>query len=189
MMSPEDSYLAEGIISDTEECNEIIGQFMDYLKPVNTQSFEPMSLNDISSDIVSSEGGYEIQIEYAPMATIKDIEGSPIAIKRAITNLVVNAVRYGNGWVKVTTGMTADNKLAWVTIEDNGPGIEESQIGRLFEPFTRGDTARGSEGTGLGLAIVKRIISQHHGSVCISNRSAGGLKAQVSFPVAKNGLR
>ncbi|GAL24158.1 osmolarity sensory histidine kinase EnvZ [Vibrio variabilis] len=145
MMSPEDSYLAEGIISDTEECNEIIGQFMDYLKPVNTQSFEPMSLNDISSDIVSSEGGYEVQIEYAPMKDIKDIEGSPIAIKRAITNLVVNAVRYGNGWVKVTTGMTVDNKLAWVTIEDNGPGIEESQIGRLFEPFTRGDTARGSE--------------------------------------------
>ncbi|MGR5094905.1 two-component system sensor histidine kinase EnvZ [Vibrio maritimus] len=185
MMSPEDSYLAEGIISDTEECNEIIGQFMDYLKPVNTQSFEPMSLNDISSDIVSSEGGYEVQIEYAPMKDIKDIEGSPIAIKRAITNLVVNAVRYGNGWVKVTTGMTVDNKLAWVTIEDNGPGIEESQIGRLFEPFTRGDTARGSEGTGLGLAIVKRIISQHHGSVSITNRSGGGLKAQVSFPVPK----
>ncbi|USD60319.1 two-component system sensor histidine kinase EnvZ [Vibrio sp. SCSIO 43140] len=189
MMSPEDSYLAEGIISDTEECNEIIGQFMDYLKPVNTQSFEPMSLNDISSDIVSSEGGYEVQIEYAPMKNIKDIEGSPIAIKRAITNLVVNAVRYGNGWVKVTTGMTVDNKLAWVTIEDNGPGIEESQIGRLFEPFTRGDTARGSEGTGLGLAIVKRIISQHHGSVSITNRSGGGLKAQVSFPALKNGLR
>ncbi|MGR5178513.1 two-component system sensor histidine kinase EnvZ [Vibrio mediterranei] len=187
MMSPEDSYLAEGIISDTEECNEIIGQFMDYLKPVNTQSFESLSLNDIASDIVSSEGGYEIKIDYQPMTKIKDIEGSPIAIKRAITNLVVNAVRYGNGWVKVTTGMTVDNKLAWVTVEDNGPGIEQSQIGRLFEPFTRGDTARGSEGTGLGLAIVKRIISQHHGSVSISNRSEGGLKAQVSFPVVKNG--
>jgi two-component system osmolarity sensor histidine kinase EnvZ len=187
MMSPEDSYLAEGIISDTEECNEIISQFMDYLKPVNTQSFEPLSLNDIASDIVSSEGGYEIQIDFDPMARIKDIEGSPIAIKRAITNLVVNAVRYGNGWVKVTTGMTVDNKLAWVTIEDNGPGIEPDQISRLFEPFTRGDTARGSEGTGLGLAIVKRIISQHHGSVSISNRSEGGLKAQVSFPAVKNG--
>jgi two-component system osmolarity sensor histidine kinase EnvZ len=187
MMSPEDSYLAEGIISDTEECNEIISQFMDYLKPVNTQSFEPLSLNDIASDIVSSEGGYEIQIDFDPMARIKDIEGSPISIKRAITNLVVNAVRYGNGWVKVTTGMTADNKLAWVTVEDNGPGIEPDQISRLFEPFTRGDTARGSEGTGLGLAIVKRIISQHHGSVSISNRSEGGLKAQVSFPAVKNG--
>lgn len=187
MMSPEDSYLAEGIISDTEECNEIISQFMDYLKPVNTQSFEPLSLNDIASDIVSSEGGYEIQIDFDPMSRIKDIEGSPIAIKRAITNLVVNAVRYGNGWVKVTTGMTVDNKLAWVTVEDNGPGIEPDQISRLFEPFTRGDTARGSEGTGLGLAIVKRIISQHHGSVSISNRSEGGLKAQVSLPAVKNG--
>ncbi|MGF1751244.1 two-component system sensor histidine kinase EnvZ [Vibrio cionasavignyae] len=189
MMSPEDSYLAEGIISDTEECNEIIGQFMDYLKPVNTQSFEALSLNDISSDIVSSEGGYEIQIDFEPMEAIKDINGSPIAIKRAITNLVVNSIRYGNGWVKVSTGMTADKKLAWVCIEDNGPGIEPDQIGRLFEPFTRGDTARGSEGTGLGLAIVKRIIGQHYGTVSISNRSQGGLMAQVSFPVAKNGLR
>ncbi|MFS1413908.1 two-component system sensor histidine kinase EnvZ [Vibrio sp. 10N.286.49.C2] len=190
MMSPQDSYLAEGIISDTEECNEIIGQFMDYLKPVDTQTFEALSLNDISSDIVSSEGGYEIQIDFEPMEAIKDINGSPIAIKRAITNLVVNSIRYGNGWVKVSTGMTADKKLAWVCIEDNGPGIEADQIGRLFEPFTRGDTARGSEGTGLGLAIVKRIIGQHYGTVSISNRSQGGLMAQVSFPVVgKNSLR
>ncbi len=189
MMSPEDSYLAEGIISDTEECNEIISQFMDYLKPVDTQTFQAIHLNDIASDIVSSEGGYEIQIDYHPEQKLKEVSGSPIAIKRAISNLVVNAVRYGNGWVKVSTGMTADNKLAWVSIEDNGPGIEADQIGRLFEPFTRGDTARGSEGTGLGLAIVKRIISQHHGSVSISNRSEGGLIAQVSFPVVKSGSR
>jgi two-component system osmolarity sensor histidine kinase EnvZ len=189
MMSPEDSYLAEGIISDTEECNEIISQFMDYLKPVDTQTFQAIHLNDIASDIVSSEGGYEIQIDYHPEQKLKEVSGSPIAIKRAISNLVVNAVRYGNGWIKVSTGVTADNKLAWVSVEDNGPGIEADQIGRLFEPFTRGDTARGSEGTGLGLAIVKRIISQHHGSVSISNRSEGGLIAQVSFPVAKNGSR
>jgi two-component system osmolarity sensor histidine kinase EnvZ len=189
MMSPEDSYLAEGIISDTEECNEIISQFMDYLKPVDTQTFQVIHLNDIASDIVSSEGGYEIQIDYHPEPKLKEVSGSPIAIKRAISNLVVNAVRYGNGWVKVSTGMTADNKLAWVCVEDDGPGIESDQIGRLFEPFTRGDTARGSEGTGLGLAIVKRIISQHHGSVSISNRSEGGLIAQVNFPVTKNGSR
>lgn len=77
--------------------------------------------------------------------------------------------------------MTADNKLAWVTVEDNGPGIPQDQIGKLFEPFTRGDTARGSEGTGLGLAIVKRIVSQHQGAVVVNNRSEGGLKAQISF--------
>ncbi|NAX22414.1 two-component system sensor histidine kinase EnvZ [Vibrio sp. V39_P1S14PM300] len=182
MMSPQDSYLAEGIIGDTEECNEIISQFMDYLKPVNQQSFEAVSLNDLARDVATSEGGYEIQVETELNPQMKDAIGSPIAIKRAISNLVVNAIRYGNGWVKVSTGMTADNKLAWVCVEDNGPGIENSQIGKLFEPFTRGDTARGSEGTGLGLAIVKRIVSQHRGAVVVNNRSQGGLKAQISFP-------
>ncbi|MFM2588526.1 two-component system sensor histidine kinase EnvZ [Vibrio sp. TBV020] len=185
MMSPEDSYLAEGIISDTEECNEIISQFMDYLKPVNKESFIPIDLNDIASDVASSEGGYEVQIETDLHKPLKETLGSAIAIKRAVSNLVVNAIRYGNGWIRVSTGITADNKLVWVCIEDNGPGIEQSQIGKLFEPFTRGDTARGSEGTGLGLAIVKRIVSQHNGSVIVNNRSGGGLKVQISFPASK----
>ena len=62
MMSPEDSYLAEGIISDTEECNEIISQFMDYLKPVNKESFIEVDLNEIANDIATSEGGYELSL-------------------------------------------------------------------------------------------------------------------------------
>jgi two-component system osmolarity sensor histidine kinase EnvZ len=185
MMSPEDSYLAEGIISDTEECNEIISQFMDYLKPVNKQSFIEVDLNDVANDVASSEGGYEVQIETEFQQPMKETLGSPIAIKRAVSNLVVNALRYGNGWIKISTGTTADNKLVWVCVEDNGPGIEQSQIGKLFEPFTRGDTARGSEGTGLGLAIVKRIVSQHNGSVIVNNRSGGGLRVQISFPLIK----
>ncbi|MEF1306197.1 ATP-binding protein, partial [Vibrio owensii] len=182
MMSPEDSYLAEGIISDTEECNEIISQFMDYLKPVNKESFEQVDINTITSDVATSEGGYEVEIETDLNSTMPTAKGSPIAIKRAVSNLVVNALRYGNGWVKISTGVTADKQLVWVCVEDNGPGIEQSQIAKLFEPFTRGDTARGSEGTGLGLAIVKRIVSQHSGSVVVRNRSEGGLSAQISFP-------
>ncbi|MRI18459.1 two-component system sensor histidine kinase EnvZ [Vibrio cholerae] len=182
MMSPEDSYLAESIISDTEECNQIISQFMDYLKPVNREAFEAVDLNDIASDVASSEGGYEVQIETELQAGLAPALGNPIAIKRSLSNLVVNALRYGNGWVKVSSGMTADKKLVWLSVEDNGPGIDPSQVNKVFEPFTRGDTARGSEGTGLGLAIVKRIVSQYHGAVSVSNRSQGGLRAQISFP-------
>ncbi|EEX66387.1 two-component system sensor histidine kinase EnvZ [Vibrio metoecus] len=182
MMSPEDSYLAESIISDTEECNQIISQFMDYLKPVNREAFEAVDLNEIASDVASSEGGYEVPIETDLQADLTPAFGNPIAIKRSLSNLVVNALRYGNGWVKVSSGMTADKKLVWLSVEDNGPGIDPSQVNKVFEPFTRGDTARGSEGTGLGLAIVKRIVSQHHGAVSVSNRSQGGLRAQISFP-------
>jgi len=182
MMSPEESYLAEGIISDTEECNEIISQFMDYLKPVNKETFEAVNINEIAEDVASAEAGHEVEINVDLHQETANAFGNPIALKRAVTNLVVNAVRYGNGWVRVSSGMTADKTMVWVCVEDNGPGIEPSQVSKLFEPFTRGDTARGSEGTGLGLAIVKRIANQHSGSVMVSNRSEGGLRAQISFP-------
>jgi two-component system, OmpR family, osmolarity sensor histidine kinase EnvZ len=182
MMSPQDEYLAESINSDTEECNDIISQFMDFLKPVDESSFEPINVNDITSDVACAEGGYEIKIETLLSPSLKPAVGNPIAIKRAVSNIIVNAIRYGEGWVRVSTGMSADNTLVWVCVEDNGTGIEPSQISKVFQPFTRGDTARGSEGTGLGLAIVKRIVSQHHGSVTLTNRSEGGLKVQLSFP-------
>ncbi len=182
MMSLEDSYLAEGIISDTEECNEIISQFMDYLKPVKKETFQKVNLNEIAQEVANAEDGNGVDISVELHQGEANAYGNPIAIKRAVSNLVVNAIRYGHGWVKVSSGITADNSMVWVCIEDNGPGIEPSQVNKVFEPFTRGDTARGSEGTGLGLAIVKRIISQHSGSVMVSNRTEGGLRAQISFP-------
>lgn len=188
MMSPQDNYLAESIISDTEECNQIISQFMDYLKPADRGTFVSVNLNEIANEVASAEGGYEVKIETDYHEPLKQTRGNPIAIKRALTNLVINAIRYGDDWIKISTGVTADRKLVWICVEDNGPGIEDDQIGKLFEPFTRGDTARGSEGTGLGLAIVKRIANQHQGCVTINNRSVGGLRAQISFPTTKADL-
>lgn len=182
MMSQDNDYLAEGIITDIEECNQIISQFMDYLKPMSAEGFESAELNSLVEEIVMVVDNSALQIETELAHPIKCAYGQPVAIKRSIMNLVENAARYGNGWIRVSTGMTADNALVWVCVEDNGPGIEAEQVGKVFEPFTRGDSARGSEGTGLGLAIVKRIIRQHHGSVVMSNRTAGGLKVQLSFP-------
>ncbi|MGF1903830.1 two-component system sensor histidine kinase EnvZ [Aliivibrio salmonicida] len=185
MMSPADSYLAESMIKDTEECNEIIGQFMDYLKPIAKQDFIDVDINTIINEVIIAEGGYEREIETNLVDIPKALHGNGIAVKRVITNLIVNAIRYGGDWIAVSTRISADHKTAWVIIEDNGPGIDPSQLESVFEPFTRGDTARGSEGTGLGLAIVKRIVAQHQGEVSLSNRSEGGLKVQVEFPLRK----
>ncbi|WP_375321535.1 two-component system sensor histidine kinase EnvZ [Aliivibrio logei] len=185
MMSPQDDYLAESMIKDTEECNEIIGQFMDYLKPVAKQDFIDVDINTIVNEVILSEGGYEREIKTNLVDIPKPIHGNGIAIKRVITNLVVNAIRYGGDLISVTTRVSADRKTVWVIIEDNGPGIDEAQLESVFEPFTRGDTARGSEGTGLGLAIVKRIVTQHQGEVNLSNRREGGLKVQVELPLGR----
>ncbi|KLV07417.1 osmolarity sensor protein [Photobacterium aquae] len=185
MMSPEDGYLAESMIKDTEECNEIISQFMDYLKSTKKQAEEDIFLNALLQEVAESEGGYEREIDLA----LGDIPGvicaNGVSIKRSVANLVVNALRYGNGWVRISSGATADRKSAWFCVEDDGPGIEPSQVAKMFQPLTRGDAARGTdtEGTGLGLAIVKRIIDQHEGTIQVSNRREGGLKVQISLPL------
>jgi len=182
MMSPEDSYLADGIIQDAEECNEIIGQFLDYLKPVDKEGFERIELNVILRSVVSAMKNNSINVQAYFSEDNCPLLGNEIEVKRALTNLVVNAERYGNGQIRVATGSTVDRQSVWVCIEDNGPGINIDQLDKLFEPFTRGDSARGSEGTGLGLAIVKRIVNQHDGSISVANRSEGGLRVQLNFP-------
>ncbi len=185
MMSPEDGYLAESMIKDTEECNEIISQFMDYLKSTKQLEEEDLDLNILLQEVAEAEGGYEREIELEQGDIPGIVRANAVAIKRSVANLVVNAIRYGNGWVKISCGVTADRKTVWFCIEDNGPGIEPDQVAKMFQPLTRGDSARGSEaeGTGLGLAIVKRIIDQHDGAIMVTNRSAGGLKVQVSLPL------
>ncbi|WP_153445898.1 two-component system sensor histidine kinase EnvZ [Vibrio algicola] len=187
MMSPQDDYLAESMIKDTEECNDIISQFMDYLKPAELANHNDVDINQIVTEVVNAERDkHGVDFELTTGDDLRHALGEAIALKRVVSNLIVNAIRYGNGWIKVSTGITADNKLVWVCVEDNGPGIDKQQLDSLFEPFTRGDAARGSsEGAGLGLAIIKRIVSQHQGLILVTNRSEGGLKVQISIPVYK----
>lgn len=97
----------------------------------------------------------------------------PLSIKRALANMVVNAARYGNGWIKVSSGSEASR--AWFQVEDDGPGIKPEQREHLFQPFVRGDSARSTSGTGLGLAIVQRIIDNHNGRLEIGSSERGGL--------------
>ncbi|MDD1793531.1 two-component system sensor histidine kinase EnvZ [Enterovibrio makurazakiensis] len=186
MMSPADEYLADSMIKDTEECNEIINQFMDYLRSVQLQDMTPIDLNALVDDVSVADGATGHDLEMSKGELVGKLEANEVAIRRAVTNLVVNAVRYGGGWVRIATGSSADRRHQWITVEDNGPGIEPDQVEIVLQPFTRGDTARGSEGTGLGLAIVKRIVEQHNGTLKLMQRSQGGLRAQIVLPVAKN---
>ena len=94
---------------------------------------------------------------------------------------VVNAARYGNGWIKVSSGSEASR--AWFQVEDDGPGIKPEQREHLFQPFVRGDSARSTSGTGLGLAIVQRIIDNHNGRLEIGSSERGGLLIRAWLPV------
>ncbi|MCC8459191.1 two-component system sensor histidine kinase EnvZ [Photorhabdus aegyptia] len=184
MMSKEDAYLSESINKDIEECNAIIEQFIDYLRTGQEMPMEFCELNSILKEVISAENGYEQDIENHLSLNPITVNANPISIKRALANMLVNANRYGNGWIKVSSGQT--NKFAWFQVEDNGAGIKQEDLPRLFQPFVRGERARSSSGTGLGLAIVQRIIDAHDGKIEMGTSLRGGLSIRVCIPVVED---
>ncbi|ASJ98341.1 two-component system sensor histidine kinase EnvZ [Shewanella marisflavi] len=180
MMVEEDEYLKEGIVHDIEDMDAIINQFIAYIRQDQEANREQVQLNDLLQDIAQAEANRDAEIVLA-LSDCPEIPMQAVAIKRIISNLVENAFRYGNGWVKLSS--TFDGHRVGFSVEDNGPGISSEQIPKLFQPFTQGDIARGSVGSGLGLAIIKRIVDRHQGKVVLTNRPEGGLHAQVWLPL------
>ena len=102
----------------------------------------------------------------------------PVTFRRALENLVDNGVRYG---VRVRIALVIEAAALVVRIDDDGPGIAPEEVARAFEPFTRleGSRNRNTGGTGLGLTIAKRAVEAEGGSLALSNRAEGGLRAEV----------
>lgn len=179
MMGQSEHYLAQSINKDIEECNAIIEQFITFLRTGQEMQKERMDLNTALSEVIAAESGYERAIESALSTEALQLDINTVAIKRALTNMVVNAARYGNGWIKVSSGST--QHTAWFQVEDDGPGIVQSELSHLLQPFVRGDSARSISGTGLGLAIVERIVTAHQGQLSVDQSEAGGLKIRATF--------
>jgi two-component system osmolarity sensor histidine kinase EnvZ len=181
MMSQQDEFLKEGIESDIDDMNNIIDQFIDYIRHDSKDIAELGDLNSLLQEVLQTETPTGRNIDYTSVQ-IPEIPLRYVAMKRVAANLIQNALRYSEGSISVNAGM--DNKVAFFTVSDGGPGIPEADMERLFQPFTQGDKARGGEGSGLGLAIIKRIVDSHGGRVILANRSEGGLQAKVILPLS-----
>lgn len=110
-----------------------------------------------------------------------DLECRPQALRRAITNLVDNALKYGGS---AHVEVLKETGKVLVLIEDQGPGIPPDQHERVFTPFYRLESSRNREtgGAGLGLALVRTIVHGHGGNVTLANRNEGGLRVRVELP-------
>ncbi|MCG9736478.1 two-component system sensor histidine kinase EnvZ [Pseudoalteromonas shioyasakiensis] len=182
MMSDDEDYLREGIIHDIEDMNAIIDQFIEYLRHHKREELELEDLNAIVSEVVEAEQKHHRTITFKENPSLSEVPVSMVAIKRVVTNMIENAIRYSDGDIEVETRVSSNKKFAMVVVNDHGPGIPESELETVFEPFKQGDAARGSEGSGLGLAIIKRIVDMHCGRVQLLNRPEGGLSAQIYLP-------
>ncbi|MCQ4161913.1 ATP-binding protein [Roseomonas sp. GC11] len=114
------------------------------------------------------------------------IRARPIALKRALANLVGNALNYaGTARIRLEAPQARTDTLVRLFVEDDGPGIPPESLEAVFQPFRRLETSRNREtgGTGLGLPIARNILRAHGGDVVLQNRAEGGLRAAVTLPV------
>ncbi|QIG54067.1 two-component sensor histidine kinase [Altererythrobacter sp. BO-6] len=103
-------------------------------------------------------------------------------LKRALRNLVENALRYGGS---ARLSVTSENRTVILAVEDDGPGIPPDQIAAMLEPFARGEASRNraTGGAGLGLTLARAIAEQHGGELVLTNRTEGGLRAEIRLPL------
>jgi two-component system osmolarity sensor histidine kinase EnvZ len=172
----------KAMVQDLDDMNAIIDQFMDFMRSEASERLAPVDLAELarSSAERAARGGGRVTCE---LADVPVLMLRPLAVQRAIDNLIGNALRHAGGEIAVQVG--AEEGRARVSVLDRGPGIPPDLVERLKEPFTRRDEARsGSSGAGLGLAIASRVAELHGGRLDLLPREGGGLEARLSFPMA-----
>ncbi len=182
-MLPDDgcASLKSGMIEDIADMDNIIHQFLDFVRGVEGEPTQMIDINTLLQSVHErqSRAGRDLVVQLAPTYFVPI---RPLAMQRLLDNLVGNAYAYGRGEVRVASQIMADHIV--ISVFDNGPGIPESHVEKLLRPFERLDTARSNAGgSGLGLAIADRIAKLHQGKLELLNRPEGGLEARLSLPI------
>lgn len=176
------SSLKAGMIEDIADMDNIIHQFLDFVRGVEGEPTKMMDINVLLQSLAERQAraGRNLKLKLSPTYFIPL---RPLAMQRLLDNLVGNAYAYSKGEVTVESKITADNII--ISVLDNGPGIPPEHAERLLRPFERLDSARNKNegGSGLGLAICNRIAKLHRGSLQLLNRPGGGLEARLTLPI------
>ena len=176
-MSGADRETAEGMSADVDEMDQVIGQFLAFARGED----EPRIAGDLNGLVAEIVEGYRRRERSVSLEAgeIPPLRFAPLAIRRAVGNLVDNALRYAGGAVEVAT--RREGALVLIEVKDRGPAVPAGELERLKRPFTRLDVARGGGGAGLGLAIVDRIARAHGGRFELALRPGGGLLARLAL--------
>jgi two-component system osmolarity sensor histidine kinase EnvZ len=177
-MSGAESAASAAMIEDIGEIDAIIGQFLDFARGEN----EDKAPHDIDA-LVHELGEHYQRLQKEVSVSAASGASFPIArmaVRRAIANLVDNALRYAGEPIEIEARASLEGVA--VEVRDRGPGIPSAEVERMKRPFTRLDNARsGAGGAGLGLAIVERVARMHGGTLDLLPRDGGGLVARLSL--------
>jgi signal transduction histidine kinase len=176
-----DSSEKEKNLRTLDEMNAIVGTFLSYARASSeAEGRSRIDLGALVESVCDDLGdlGAPIDCRADPGLVVSC---KRLAVKRAVTNLVENAIKHGHE-ARVTVTRRAGRAI--VAVEDRGPGIEPGQLANVLLPFRRGGRDGGRPaGAGLGLSIAQAIAEDHGGEVRLANRAQGGLRAEIALPL------
>lgn len=175
--------LGRAMTNDIAELEQMIDATLAYLKGESaTELPKPLDLTALLETLVDEATDLDQVVRISGPRQLV-IRGRHSGLKRALANLIQNAVKYG-GQARISTETTANSLL--VLIDDDGPGIPADKLEAVLEPFVRLETSRSREtgGVGLGLTIAKASIEADGGTLALVNRPEGGLRVTVRLPCA-----
>jgi signal transduction histidine kinase len=183
----EDDEQRQKMLADLDEMEAMVAATLAFGHDVTmaeplTRLDLPALLRTILDEAADGQVGAALLLEYHGPEHLP-VPGRALGLKRALTNLVGNAVKYGDAAV-VTLSCPAKQTVQ-IDIDDQGPGIAPAEMEAVFEPFRRLETSRNREtgGSGLGLSIARNILHAHGGDILLENLPGGGLRARVTLPV------
>ena len=147
----------------------------------DNEAFMPIDINEMLTTLQSEFAEMSAPVTLQGQAN-RSILGKPQALRRCLTNLIANAVKFGSQ----ATVSVEDGAALVIRVRDDGPGIPEEELERVFEPFYRLESSRNRDtgGSGLGLSIARDVIQAHGGSLVLRNLPVRGLEAIVTLPRA-----
>lgn len=170
------------VLADLEEMQQMIDSILSFARDYSSQeALAKLDLNALLDTICDDliDAGRDVRYQGLGRAPI---QGRLLALKRALSNLIENAVKYGG---QAQVELVRDGSQLQIKIKDQGPGIPESELKKVFLPFYRVDAARtsGAGGSGLGLAVARDIIRAHAGDIQLRNLKPAGLLVLVTLPL------
>lgn len=173
----------EKAIADLSLMEEMISSILSFARDSSrTEPMERFDLSALLESLCDDMVDMGREVEFESKLDRLTFFGRLSSLRRAMTNFVDNAIKYG----KVAhVSLSCVNDEALIRIDDKGPGIPESELEKVFDPFYRVDPARTPQigGTGLGMTVAREIIRSHGGEVVLMNRKSGGLSVQIHLPI------
>ena len=172
-----DESLRDGLAADVEQMDAVIRQFLDYARLDENEAAIATDVRALAREVAQcfSAQAKSLSLDFQP---VPPLYVRPLLLKRALSNLLDNAVKYGGGEITVQIGQ--DGSRVVLAVLDRGTGISAAQRETAKLPFMRLESARSdATGSGLGLAIVERAARLHGGEFHLEDRDGGGLAAKL----------